>query len=222
MLLRAPIVSLSGMDGCGKTTIINTLRRELSKRGIESRYVWLRYNHYFTRALLTVCRITGLTKYERIGGVRIGYHEFYRSKIVSHLFILLTLLDTLLATLVTVYIPAAVSRRVIICDRWVADILVDLEIDTRIPFDANWAYRKALIAMVPKRAKCFLVQRKLDDLLRARRENAIDRNFAQRRVLYQKLVSENLLDVVENNTTVGAAVGRIMTALGAIRDTELR
>ncbi len=213
MAPRYQIISLSGMDGCGKSTIIDKLMDELRHRGISSRTVWLRYNHYTTRALLAVCRIIGLTKYERVGGVRVGYHNFHRSRVVSHLFIVLTLLDTFLATLLTVYIPAMISGSVVICDRWVADILVDLEVDTRFRLDRSSLYRKMFLSMVPRRARCFLIERRSEELLGTRPENGIDRNFPTRLSLYRKLAAEGVLDVVENNTTVDAAVDRILRAL---------
>ena len=83
MRFKGKIIAISGIDGCGKTSIIKELIKSLSKNGEESRYVWLRYNHYITKFLLAFCRLSGLTKYENVQGVRVGYHEFYRSKIIS-------------------------------------------------------------------------------------------------------------------------------------------
>ena len=39
------IIAISGIDGCGKTTVIEKLQEELSQKGLPVKYVWLRYNH---------------------------------------------------------------------------------------------------------------------------------------------------------------------------------
>ena len=186
MHLKGKIIALSGVDGCGKTSVIEELRNALSKEDKGSRYVWLRYNHRLTKFLLALCRFSGFTKYENIGGVRIGYHEFYRSKIISYLFILFTYLDTFFATLVAVYMPALLSRKVVICDRWIFDIMVDLEVDTGIVFVQENFLSKVFKRIVPKGAHCFLLQRDQQELTKLRKENVLDKNFSKRLQLYQQ------------------------------------
>lgn len=210
--MKAKIIALSGVDGCGKTSVINELRKALSGQGRESRHVWLRYNHYLTKFLLALCRFLGFTKYENIDGVRIGYHEFYRSKIISYLFILLTYLDTFIATLVTIYIPAVFSHKVIICDRWIFDIMVDLEVDTGIGFIQENFLSKVFKRMIPKGARCFLIQRDQLELIKARKESVLDKNFLKRLELYQRHSIDPLICVVNNSRSIRDAVNQIMVA----------
>jgi len=92
------VICLSGIDGSGKTTLSQMLANEFKKKGYKVHYVWMRYNHYFTKPLLGICRLVGLTKYYRIENYRIGFHLFYKSKPISILFIFLKLIDTYIAT----------------------------------------------------------------------------------------------------------------------------
>jgi thymidylate kinase len=207
------IISFSGIDGCGKSTILDTIRHRIEKEGKSTRYVWLRYNHYLTKFLLGVCRIIRLTKYEYPNGIRVGYHEFYRSKYFSFLFILLTFIDTLYISIVTVYLPAIFTKKIIFCDRWVFDILVDLEIDTRINFSKHIFVKKIFKKLIPHTAVCFLIRRNLDQVKAQRIEHTYDRNFMQRFQLFERLVKDKRLIVVENNKELKSTIGNVNTIL---------
>ncbi len=63
----------------------------------------------------------------------------------------------------------------------------------------------------------FLVQCKCEEVVRARKWNAINRSFPQQQILYQDLACANLLNVIENNATIDVAAGRITAALDAVR-----
>ena len=177
------ILSYSGIDGSGKTSIIEGVSKALQKKGHKTRYIWLRYNHYFTKILLVFCRLIGLTHYQTIDGVRIGHHDFYKSKIISYAFIFLTYVDTLLISLLLVHLPRLFSNTTIICDRWVLDILIDLEIDTKIKLNNSFISRMFYF-LIPGKAKCFIIYRDYDPVLNARDEHIIDKNFSDRYKLY--------------------------------------
>jgi len=190
------ILSYSGIDGSGKTSIIDGVTDAINNKGIKTRYIWLRYNHYLTKLLLIFCRIVGLTEYHTINGQRIGYHNFYKSKIVSYLFIALTYIDTLTVTILLVYLPSMFGKSTIICDRWVLDILIDLEIDTKLSL-TDTLISRMFYALVPKNAKCFIVYRDYNSVLHARDEHSIDNNFKARYELYYSREYSNF-NVISN------------------------
>ena len=212
-LIRGEIVSVSGIDGSGKTTCIEQLRGFYDEKGKPSRYIWLRYNHYITKVLLVFCRLIGLTYYQNIDGARMGYHDFYRSTLLSHLFVWLTLMDTFFISLILVYIPAIFSRSVIICDRWVPDILIDLEIDTHISMVVGTLYEKLFWAMIPSAAHVLVIQRDYDDVFFARTEHKIDKNFKHRFQLYKTLISSSKVKMIDNTGTVEDAVASAIRAV---------
>ena len=214
MALRGQIVSLSGVDGCGKTAIINELRVMLAARGQRSRYVWLRYNHYTSKILLGFCRLAGLTRYEKKGGVRVGYHDFEKSRIVSWLFVATTYLDTLLASLVKVYVPSLFGSTVIYCDRWIVDIMVDLEIDTGLRFERDTWPGRLFWRLVPARCRCLVIDRDEGKLKAARPENAIDADFDQRIALYRRHAADPRITALRNDGSVAEAAERICMFAG--------
>lgn len=213
MFMTSPIISFSGVDGSGKTTIINEVSRVFSERGKSTRYVWLRYNHYLTKPLLALCRLAGLTKYETVNGIRVGYHQFYRSKIVSYLFVLLTYIDTLATTILLVYIPAHFAHKTIICDRWVFDIMVDLEVDTGMSFASGTFPAKIFKALIPSYAICFLIRRDFQIVEKTRKENAFHRHFPKKYQLFERLANESCIKVVNNTASIQEIVEQIMKEL---------
>lgn len=211
--MKGKVIAISGLDGSGKTVIIRALENKLKKQNISTSYVWLRYNHYLTKFLLAFCRVIRLTKYHNIDGIRIGYHEFYRSKLISYLFILLTYIDTLMISVITVYIPALFTSNTIICDRWIFDIMVDLEIDTGINLNKGGFIKKIFKAIVPKNAFYFIIQRNPQELIKVRRENDIDRNFMKRIELYQVYSLDPVVKEIQNDRNIHDAVDQIILSL---------
>ncbi len=208
------IISISGVDGSGKTSIIEELINELESCGVHTQYVWLRYNHYLTKVLLAFCRVAGYTKYHHYENSRVGYHEFYRSKIISWLFISLTFIDTVFATIFKVYFPSLFSKRTIICDRWMFDIMVDLEVDTKIPFDKGTLLNSIFKSLIPCKAKCFVIIRDFDSVRKERDESVNDDNFPIRHELYVKHSADEEFIEVNNNGTIIESVNQIKARLG--------
>lgn len=207
------VVSVSGLDGCGKTTIIEALRQEFEARGMPASYIWLRYNHYFTRLLHGFCRLIGYTKYENHNDMKIGYHEFHHSQLISWVAIMLNLVDTFLATLIYVYLPLLFTRRIILCDRWVFDIIVDMAVDTRKELTPLPWWGNAFLWLVPQSARCFLIQRNRKALEEARPENIFDRNYLLRRQMFDALAIHNHLVEISNDRTIQEAVHDILNYL---------
>lgn len=207
------IISISGIDGCGKTSIIKGVRRKLKDGGHSTQSVWLRYNHYLTKILLVFCRMAGLTHYEYPDGVRVGYHEFYRSRLVSWLFIAFTYIDTFLTGILLVRIPSLLTSRVIVCDRWVLDIMIDLEVDTRIHFSAGGWLERLFRSLMPGNVKCFLIMRDETGVLSCRPENMRDRNFQRRQDLYKEYSARPWVTRVDNDGMIEDAVGQVVACI---------
>lgn len=207
--MRGRIIAVSGIDGCGKTTVIEELKARLIEQNKPVHYVWMRYNHYLTKPLLAFCRLVGLTWYEP-DDPRVGYHEFYRSGIVSWLFIFLTFLDTFGASFFCVYIPAFVFGKTVICDRWIPDIIVDLGVDTRQPVRPSVFWVKMFLALVPRKARCFALVRESSEVEKARSEHQIDKNYPLRRDLFSRLGTFSLIKEIDNNSSIDVPVSEIL------------
>ena len=53
-------IIISGVDGSGKTTVINSLKDKLEQQGKTVDYIWMRYNHYTVKAMNAFARILGM------------------------------------------------------------------------------------------------------------------------------------------------------------------
>jgi thymidylate kinase len=200
------LISVSGIDGSGKTTIIDALSAELGANGRKVRVNWLRYNHYTVKIVLAFARLFRFTTFEQYPDSRVSYHEFYRSRLLSHAFILLTWLDTALATIFAVHLPLRRGDTVVICDRWIPDILIDLEIDTGMGLHKNTHYHRMFWWLVPNRARLLVVVRGFDDVLHARPEHPYDRNFENRFELYKTLAKRKNLAIIDNTGSLDATI----------------
>lgn len=200
-MLSKGLVYITGIDGSGKSTLVNIIEKELCQRGIRSTTYWLRFNHVISKPLLGFCRLIGLTRYENIGGIRIGYHEFSKSRIISWLFIALQYLDALRVKYFKIFPASFKKNHIIILDRFVYDILIDMSVDTNIDLFSSRVY-KCFTNLVPKNAKIILIDRDMDEVLKCRPEGVVDKYFKKRRVLFDRLKHENNIIVIENSRTI--------------------
>lgn len=204
------IIIVSGIDGSGKTTIIEAVKKELSSQGRESSYVWLRYNHYLTKFLLAFCKVIGLTKYEHFEKSRVGYHNFHTSKVISWLFIGFTFVDTLVVSFFKVYLPALLSKKIIICDRWIVDILIDLEVDTKLNFSHGSFVSRLFKSLLPANNQYFIIKRGFNIVRQARDESMNDRNFPRRYELYERHSKESEVQIIDNNGTLENTIRQVV------------
>lgn len=208
------VIYVMGIDGTGKTTVVEWLAKNLREQGYQVDVQWLRFNHVLSKPLLAFCRLVGLTRYEKKNGIRVGYHDFHRSKIVSWLFVLFQYLDALRVKLTRVLPRLRSERSVVILDRYVYDIIIDLMIDTGIDdLDSTWLGR-ALIGLLPEGTAVLPLVRERVALLAVRPESEVDDNFIRRLALYEQLVARQKLPAMENNASLDDLLSRVSTRLG--------
>jgi hypothetical protein len=202
-------IVISGIDGCGKTTLIAALRNRLEREGLRTRYEWLRYNHRLVRPVHGLSRLVGLSRHYRTGDQSVWRHEFYRSRLFCSFYILLTWLDVWLGRLILAARLTSQDVDIVVCDRWVQDILVDLAVDTRRRglFAGTWHSRFTRI--LPPGARQYLIVRDFDSVVSSRPDVVRDMSHSFRRRLYGRLEKSPDVVVVRNDGTVEAAVEAI-------------
>lgn len=193
------LIYVMGIDGSGKSTVSEHLAQKLREQGYTVNVQWLRFNHVITKPLLGLCRVIGLTRYETHDGIRVGYHDFHRSRVISWLFVLFQYLDALRVKYFRIIPKIKGDRSVLILDRYVYDILVDVMVDTGM--DALYESRtgNAFLRLLPKDSRLILVDRELDKVLEARPEGRVDRNFIKRYRHYQTISAQPDVHTIENN-----------------------
>ncbi len=201
--LKLPRVSyVMGIDGSGKTTVSEHLSNKMTARGYKVKSHWLRFNHVISKPLLGLCRVIGLTRYETVNGIQVGYHDFHRSKIISWLFIFVQYLDAVRVKFLKVNPSASGTKSVLILDRYVYDILVDVMVDTKMhSLHKSWIGH-AFINLLPRNSKVILVDRTLEEVLIVRPEGKVDDNFESRFYFYQQLKYNEDIYVITNNGTL--------------------
>lgn len=209
-------IVVSGIDGSGKSTIIGALQKRLEEQGLDSQCVWMRYNHILVKPVHALCRLVGLSRrYSSPEGV-VWRHEFYRSQVFCSFYICLTWLDTWLGRCKLACRLWARNAQVVICDRWVNDVLIDLATDSRRDglLGSKWYPRFQRI--LPRRAKHFLIVREAAEILSCRCECRKDPGFAFRQAMYGHLSElPGAVTVIANNGTVEQCVDTLMSYLEA-------
>lgn len=187
-----------GIDGSGKSTVSEYLADNIRKLGYDVDVIWLRYNHVISKPLLGFCRFVGLTRYETAEGIRVGYHDFYKSRVISFLFIFFQYLDAIRVKYTKLLPKLKKNDHILILDRYVYDILIDLAVDTgQTDLVHSWFGRK-FRELLPEGSVNILVRRNLDDVLNSRPEGRVDRNFATRFNHYQQLTPDYGVNIIDN------------------------
>jgi len=204
-------IVISGIDGCGKTTVISQLRNRLEREGLTTRYEWLRYNHRLVRPIHGLSRLIGLSRCYSIEGQCVWRHEFHRSRLFSSFYIMLTWLDAWLGRLLLAARLRLAKVDVVVCDRWVPDILVDLAVDTRRRCLLRGTWYSRFMRILPSRTREYLLVRHPDRIVSLRPDVRWDMSCTFRRRLYRRLGRNAGIVTVSNNGTVDAAVDTIFS-----------
>lgn len=196
---RGRIISITGVDGSGKTTLTDWLKQDLRRRGHEPGFVWSRFNNYVSLPFLAITRLTGHNVYRVHSGVRMGFHDFERIPMsLRYLFVGLQAVDVNIATLFRIRL-AARNTPVTICERGPWDTLVDVAADTALEWLTRPFFVSVFCGQLAKRADMVLVDRDVDLIENARPELRFDRKLRQRRQLYHHLADIGYWKILDNN-----------------------
>ena len=214
-LARYRLVALAGVDGGGKTFLLGALRDRLDAAGVPHRHVWTRFRNYLSKPLLGLARLTGHNRKEELGGIRTGYHDFAGRPWLAWPFLCLQVIDNLLDIWWRYH--RSPDRRVVLADRCIYDTLVDLAVDTGLDDVVFGWLGHRFVRLLPSPRLAVVLDRPVAAIRTTRPDVLLDRNFARRRTLYQRLAREFALPVLVNDGPPDAVLERLeQLASGAL------
>ena len=204
---RFRLVALVGVDGGGKTFLLDALGRRLADAGLPHRHVWTRFRNYLSKPLLALARLTGHNRKEQRAGIRTGYHDFAGRPWLAWPFLALQVADLVLDGWWRYHRQS--DRRLILADRCVYDTLVDLAVDTGLDDVLFGRLGRWLVARLPGPHLAVVLNRPVAAIRADRPDVLLDRHFARRRSLYRRLAAEFRLPVLENDAPADQVLDRL-------------
>lgn len=209
----AKYIIISGVDGSGKTTVIEGVRKALEADGKKVGYIWMRYNFKLTTLMHAIAKLTGLAYKEETPMGKKWLHRFYKSRLFCWLYIRAYYIDNIWAKNKPIQLAKKEGLDYVICDRWVNDIIIDLgsELHQMEILDSKW-YGK-FQRLLPKESFQFVVIRDKKDVLDCRVENSFNEAFSYRYDLYKQIVNKREVNLVDNTGTIENSVKQVLEKL---------
>jgi len=182
-------IGVIGTDGSGKTTLVNKLVEELNRSGFPTKKVWFRFPHFLTFSLLFIAKLTGFTKYKSDGKHRVAIH-YFQARPFRILYPALVFVDVIAHYIVKVWIPSKLGY-ILVFDRWIPDVLIDIAIDTRNSHFFHTLFGRLLYSLTSRTTIIILVDAS-DQVLNARRPEASLDPYTYKRRLFYRLFSSFL------------------------------
>jgi thymidylate kinase len=214
-----PVVIISGPDGSGKTTQARIIVGTLRKQGVNAHYRWIRFIHLLSLPLLAYATIRGYTQIETLpNGRRTGIHTFWQSELVARIYPCVLYLDMVIAKIIYLDIPSILFGRVIVCDRFVVDAVIDIMIDTR-----GYSFHKSrmgfkFLKLNPTESVNVVLTSDLGTILARRSYLVGDRTLEKRIELYATLARDLGIRSIDGSRKIEEVAGDLRRL--AIKNSE--
>ena len=206
-------IYILGADGTGKSTHAQLLVQYLESRCIRCKRLWLRFPFFFSLPLLAYARWRGYSWHEVTDSVDHGYWDFQRSWLMQRVFPTALLMDAALASLLRVYLPLWLGTT-IVCERYVLDMVVDLQVGTHRRLVESWEL-DAFLRLLPRDAPVIGLVAPEPVVIQRRPDLRHDRLLTVKLSTYAALFERIACPVVETIQPVRQAQDRIVNTIFA-------
>lgn len=203
------LLYLSGCDGTGKTTQAELLIRYLHDHGVATHHTWLRFPFLTSIPLLAYARWRGHSWYVETDGVTHGYWDFRKSRLLRRTLPWTMLLDAALAAVFNVYLPMRAGK-IVVCERFVVDILVDLA----VAFDDPGLHRRLpgrlYTRLLPQSSQVLVLDLDAETIRSRRHDLRSDMRLDAKLGIFRRIAADLKLPVVSSRLSIGEAHRRIL------------
>jgi thymidylate kinase len=159
---------------------------------------------------MAVARLANLSEVRRYeGGVEVGYHYYWRSKVLSYVYPRMFLIDMVIGYLVSIWPVIALQSKSVVADRYVYDTLVNIAISVGDPEFHNSRLASWFLALVPSQTVTTLLLADADVLKERRADIRHDATMEQKVEQYRRLAADLDIEVVDASNTPGEVQAEI-------------
>lgn len=186
---RGKIICFTGIDGSGKTTLAKYLTDELHRRGVDTRYVYGRYQPAALRPLMYLGKLLFFRKKDMFQ----DYSSYAGSKkeaakehtLLARLYQRLLFWEYALQLTLRVSLPVTLLNRTLVCDRYIIDTVVtDLAVDFHYSEEEVEEVIRKMYGRFPRPDITFLIDLPEEVAMKRKDDTPSVRYLEERRRLY--------------------------------------
>jgi predicted nucleotidyltransferase len=199
----ASIISFSGPDGVGKSTLAEATTAELRRLGLPAKKVWFRWPLLLSAPLVLYARLQNLYERDDVNKRR-GPRAFSRSRWLSSIFPWAQAADCWMSTFLRARLPAALGYKVV-ADRCALDVLVDTLVATGKPLDQQDPVVRAFRRIHGRGVQTVVVDAAWESVQGRRSGIGEEERWRTAEAMYVALAREWGLPVVQNEGDLAEA-----------------
>jgi thymidylate kinase len=199
---RRFLVSISGIDGSGKSSNTKALCENLRKKGFSVTRAWTGNKPILSYPFFAIVRMLGYTHKLKLQGIVFFRREIQQNPALATLWPFFVVLDFVLRGIVSVVIPLR-RGRVVVSDRYVYDVLAELIQEARI----GKRTRNILLNFFPRPDIAFLMDVTPElawkrGLVPGKPREQPYYDMAERRRIYRDLARQNRMVILDGSRDV--------------------
>lgn len=182
---------ISGPDGTGKSTIVNSLHHVV---GYE--VVWLRFNHYLAKVVNGVGRLLGKSYREYHSWGMVGYHDY--QGMFGVIYVYAVFIDQWIFRFLFKNKKLNKKKHYLI-DRYIVDVIADLMVDTQRPTLVFKLFGRQLKNEL-KQSRCFILRCDPNIVFSRRPDVSDDRKYFDKVSAYECIAARYNIEVIDTGT----------------------